>query len=243
MKLVFVRHGEPNYERDSLTPAGFREADALAKRISRWPVTDFFCSPLGRAQATAAPALAAAGRTAETMAWLREFGCGEFVPPDGNKDTKGVPWDFFPAYWTADPRFTERDHWMELPVMRLQPEGIEKRFAEVTDGLDGVLARYGYVREKGYYRVAADARRDGLLVFFCHLGLSGAACAHLLNLAPPLMWQSFFMAPGAITVLNSEERQPGIACFRCQVMGDTAHLQAAGEAVSAMGAFGEVFQG
>ena len=31
--------------------------------------------------------------------------------------------------------------------------------------------------------------------------------------------------------------------FRCQVMGDTAHLLAAGEPVSPMGAFGPVFQG
>ncbi len=245
MRLVFIRHGEPNYEIDGLTEAGEREARLLAKRITerRWPVTDFFCSPLGRAQATAKPTLEALGRTAETMAWLREFSCGTFVPPDGNKDTKGVPWDFLPAYWTADPRFGERDHWMETPVMQLQPEGIEARFAEVKEGLDGVLARYGYVREKGYYRVAEDAQRDAMLVFFCHLGLTDTACAYLLNLAPPLLWQSFFLPATGIAVLNTEERQPGIAGFRCQAMGDTAHLWQAGEPVSEMGAFGEVFQG
>ena len=73
MRLVFIRHGEPNYEIDGLTEAGEREARLLAKRITerRWPVTDFFCSPLGRAQATAKPTLEALGRTAETMAWLR----------------------------------------------------------------------------------------------------------------------------------------------------------------------------
>ena len=168
MQLIFIRHGEPNYEIDSLTEAGWREARLLAARIVRekWPVTDIFCSPLGRAQATAQPTLEALGRSAETMPWLREFGCGEFVPPDGNKDTKGVPWDFFPSYWTADPRFGDREHWMETPAMQMQPERIEARFAEVTDGVDGVLARYGYVREKCCYRVAADAKRDAVLVFF-----------------------------------------------------------------------------
>lgn len=245
MQLIFIRHGEPDYEHDSLTEAGWREAELLAKRIvaQHWPVTDFYCSPLGRAQATAKPTLTALGRTAETLPWLREFGCGTFVPPDGNKDTKGVPWDFFPAYWTEDPRFGERDHWMETPVMQLQPEGIEKRFAEVTQGLDTVLAKYGYVREKGYYRVAEDARRDAMLVFFCHLGLTDTACAWLLNVAPPLFWQSFFLPASGLAVLNTEERQHGIAGFRCQVMGDTAHLWAAGEPVSPMGAFGPVFEG
>ncbi len=245
MQLIFIRHGEPNYEIDSLTEAGWREARLLAARIVRekWPVTDIFCSPLGRAQATAQPTLEALGRSAETMPWLREFGCGEFVPPDGNKDTKGVPWDFFPSYWTADPRFGDREHWMETPAMQMQPERIEARFAEVTDGVDGVLARYGYVREKCCYRVAADAKRDAVLVFFCHLGLTGAVCGHLLNIAPPLLWHSFFMPASSLAILNTEERQEGVAAFRCQVMGDTAHLLGAREPVSPMGAFGPVFQG
>lgn len=243
MQLVFIRHGEPNYEIDGLTEAGQREARLLAERVAGWPVTDFYCSPLGRAQATAAPTLARTGRTAETMAWLREFSCGYFTPPDGNADTKGVPWDFYPSYWTADPRFGDKDHWLELPVMQAQPESVADRFDEVKAGLDGVLARYGYIREGGIYRVTENARRDAMAVFFCHLGLTDIACAYLMNIAPPLLWQSFFLPPAGIAVLNTEERQPGIACFRCQVMGDTSHLRAGGEPVSPMGAFGPVFQG
>jgi broad specificity phosphatase PhoE len=246
MQLIFIRHAEPNYEIDSLTETGFREAELLAKRIQTWNVTDFYCSPLGRAQATAKPALAAMHRTAETLPWLREFSCGSYPTPDGSMDLgriKSVPWDFYPDYWTADPRFGERDHWKEAPVMQAQPEGIEARFAEVTSRLDEVLARYGYVREKGYYRIRPDADRDATLVFFCHLGLADTACGYLLNIAPPLLWQSFFMPPSAVTVLNTEERQGNIAAFRCQVMGDTSHLRESGEPVSAMGAFGKIFQG
>ena len=44
-----------------------------------------------------------------------------------------------------------------------------------------------------------------------------------------------------MTVLHSEEREPGIAAFRCQCMGDTSHLRAAGLPVSRSGAFGDVF--
>ncbi|MCI2047809.1 MAG: histidine phosphatase family protein [Faecalibacterium sp.] len=246
MQLVLVRHGEPDYAKDSLTQAGFCEAALLAKRIETWPVTAFYCSPLGRAQATAQPTLAALHRTAQTLPWLREFSCGNYQTPDGSMElgrTKSVPWDFYPDYWTADPRFGEHDHWMEPPVMQAQPEGIEARFAEVTAGIDALLAQYGYLREKGYYRIAPGAKRDALIVCFCHLGLADTVSAHLLHIAPPLLWQSFFMPPCSITVLNTEERQGDIAAFRCQVMGDTSHLRAGGEPVSAMGAFGTVFQG
>ena len=53
MEITLVRHGEPNYAIDSLTPKGFREAELLADRLCRMDVRDFYVSPLGRAQDTA----------------------------------------------------------------------------------------------------------------------------------------------------------------------------------------------
>ncbi|MBQ7858547.1 MAG: histidine phosphatase family protein [Faecalibacterium sp.] len=241
MRLIFIRHAEPDYSVDSLTEAGFREAALLAKRTAQWDVTAYFVSPLGRAQATAAPTLAQTGRTAQTLDWLREFSCGEYQMPDRENKTKKVPWDFLPEYWTARPEFADRDRWMQLPVMQAMPQNIETRFAEVCTGIDGLLAQYGYRREGGIYRVEEAALRDATLVFFCHLGVTGAIAGHLLNMAPPLLWQSFFLPPSSVTVLNTEEQTPGIAAFRCQMMGDTAHLRGSGEPVSAMGAFGPVF--
>ena len=240
MKLIFIRHAEPDYSVDSLTAAGFREAALLAKRVAQWPVTDVYVSPLGRAQATAAPSLQALGCAGQTLPWLREFNCGEYDMPDRPGKRKREPWDFLPEYWTARPAFGDRDAWTTLPVMQAMPQNVDARFAEVCAGVDGLLARYGYTREQGYYRVAADARRDAVAVCFCHLGVTGAAAGHVLNIAPPLLWQSFFLAPSSVTVLNTEEQTPGIAGFRCQMMGDTAHLRASGEPVSAMGAFGPV---
>ena len=35
MRLVFVRHAEPDYENDSLTEKGFREAEILKERLKR----------------------------------------------------------------------------------------------------------------------------------------------------------------------------------------------------------------
>lgn len=52
MKLIFIRHGEPDYSIDSLTEKGWREAELLAKRATKWPVTQFYVSPLGRAKDT-----------------------------------------------------------------------------------------------------------------------------------------------------------------------------------------------
>lgn len=36
MRIIFIRHGDPNYENDCLTEKGEREAKLLAKRVAKW---------------------------------------------------------------------------------------------------------------------------------------------------------------------------------------------------------------
>ena len=242
MHLVFVRHGEPDYSIDSLTPEGFREADALAARVAGWRgrVAACYCSPLGRARRTAEPSLAALGMEAETLPWMAEFTISAHDRPDGSRHC--VTWDLLPAWRTEQPKLAEPEGWVDAePYPRDHADEIVPRWEGVKSGVDAVLARHGYVRARGVYRVAPDVRREGLLLFFCHHGLACAAIAHVLGISPSQLWDDFFLAPASVTVLHSEEREPGIAAFRCQCMGDTSHLRAAGLPVSRAGAFGETF--
>ena len=103
MRLIFIRHGEPDYEHDSLTEKGWREAKLLAARTKDWHVDDFYVSPLGRARDTASFTLKAHGKTAEIMDWLHEF-LGKV--PDGAGGTR-LCWDLMPADWTAQPELLQ----------------------------------------------------------------------------------------------------------------------------------------
>ena len=38
MRLILIRHGDPDYEHDSLTETGFREAECLGTRIMNMTV-------------------------------------------------------------------------------------------------------------------------------------------------------------------------------------------------------------
>ena len=49
MRLLIVRHADPDYSIDSLTPAGWEEAKLLADRLAPIPVAAYYVSPLGRA--------------------------------------------------------------------------------------------------------------------------------------------------------------------------------------------------
>ena len=41
MKILIIRHGEPDYSIDSLTEKGWRETEILADRLEKADVRDF----------------------------------------------------------------------------------------------------------------------------------------------------------------------------------------------------------
>lgn len=86
MKLLIVRHGDPDYTIDSLTPKGWKEVDYLSEKLAKLDVKAFYVSPLGRARDTASLTLKKMNRTATEEPWLREFGHGSTAgrPGKGN---------------------------------------------------------------------------------------------------------------------------------------------------------------
>lgn len=263
MKIVFVRHGEPDYANDTLTEKGWLEAQALADRICKWDVTDFYCSPLGRAKDTASCTLEKMNRTARTLEWMREF---SYFIDDPVTGRHGVPWDFVPSFWSGDPLMKDAGRWVEAEVMQANPK-IPTEYKNVCESLDALLAAYGYVREGCFYRMPdaeerfilrtvepgdkktvngeteLTASKEPVIVIFCHLGITCLAVSYLLNIPFQLMVHGFFLPTTSLTILSSEERWSNEAYFRVQSMGDVHHLLDKGIPLSKAGSFADVFQG
>ncbi len=242
MRLIFIRHAEPDYEKKSLTPKGFKEAQALSQRVKTWDVDTFYTSPLPRTKLTAEPSLKALGREAVELPWMKEFSYYVKDPTTGAYPK--IPWDFMPEWWTKQEGFYDRLEWYKEPIFQ-ENDGYEPAVFAMREGLDGILAEHGYFREGGYYRtdddmVAGDDEKT--LVFFGHLGANFEAIGYLLGISPIVLQQTFFLAPTAVSVLHAEKRRPQAAMFRAQVIGCTKHLTENGEPVSGQGAFSEIFQ-
>lgn len=239
MKLLFIRHGDPNYEIDSLTEKGWKEAELLAKRVSTWPKAEYFVSPLGRAQDTARVCLERLDITPAMLPWLKEFHYPVFHP---EQNIKHGPWDFYPSYWTREKNYYDPEKWYKTDIMK--EADIEGKTKAVQKSFDEFLETYGYKRKGGYYTTAhkkMDEDKDRILVFFCHFGITAILMAHMMNISPLVLLQNFFMPPSSLTILCSEERILGEAAFRTQVMGDTSHLLLGKEEVSPAGFFTSVF--
>ena len=233
MKILIVRHGEPDYSIDSLTPKGWREAELLSQRLIQNPADAYYVSPLGRAQDTAKPTLEKLGAQATVLPWLHEFSAKVINPRTGESM---IPWNLSPQYWTKQSELYDKDEWVNNGLFRTGD--VEEVYRETAKGMDELLETWGYVRDGAIYR--CEKNTDATIVLFCHFALGMVILSHMLGVSPSVMWQGFFMPTSSVTTLITEERIQGQVFFKCMQLGDTSHLYAGDEPVSNAGLFQEI---
>jgi len=234
MKLLIIRHGDPDYTIDSLTEKGHREATLLAERIAPMDIAAYYISPLDRAKATVEYSLKRCGRTAETLDWLHEFDRNLIIGPDGQRR---IPWDMLPQDWTAVPEYYDKNKWTDVPVM--SEADMKNGAVYVQNGLDTLLAKHGYERSGNCYNAVRP--NDDTIALFCHFGVECVMLGHLLGISPMVLWHGFIAAPTSVTTVCTEERHEGIAYFRVTAFGDISHLNNGGEPPAFAGRFCEMF--
>ena len=72
MLLFVIRHGDPIYNPDSLTPKGHLQANALAKRFAIHGLDKIYSSPVNRAKLTAQPTADILSKPVEIEEWTSE---------------------------------------------------------------------------------------------------------------------------------------------------------------------------
>ena len=235
MELLIIRHGDPDYEKDSLTTKGWQEAEALSEKLIRMDINEFYVSPLGRARDTASCTLKKLNREAAVCPWLKEFDVPIHRPDVPGR--KIISWDWLPQDWTKEPRFYDYENWWKVPVFA--QEIMKAEYDAVTQSFDRLLAKHGYLREGNYYRALDPNRKK--LAFFCHFGLGCVLLSHLLHISPMILWHQLVAAPSSVTSVVTEERREGIASFRVRSYGDISHLYAKNQEPAFAARFCETF--
>lgn len=236
MRLLFIRHGDPDYSIDSLTEKGHREAKYLAERLSKIDAKAYYVSPLGRAKDTAAYTLKQIGRNAVECEWLREF-APAIERPDAPGE-KRIAWDWLPQDWLREERFLDIDCWHEPEVF--QDAKVKEEYEWVTCSFDEVLSSHGYRRDGLIYRT--EKPNNDTVMFFCHFGVTCVLLAHLLHISPMVLWHGICSAPTSVTTVVTEERRQGIASFRMSAFGDISHLYVKDEAPAFAARFCECYE-
>ncbi len=219
MRIIFVRHGEPDYQHDCLTEEGRRQALAAARRLRSEGIEEIYSSPLGRAAETAAAAAEALGLPVHTLVFMRELHWGSLdgtpIPSDGH------PWDL--ADLLADEGTDLNDPgWRELPCFRNNRVTEEADYVAVKT--DEWLLSLGYERDGAYYRCIRKDNRQRTVALFSHGGSSAAAMGHILNLPFPYACGLFHLEFTGITIIRLD-RNPGIRRLPClELANDGRHI-------------------
>ncbi len=234
MKILIIRHADPDYSIDSLTKKGWVEAECLSEKLSEMKLDAIYSSTLGRAKDTASLTLKKLDRELDGVyEWLKEFPPVIERPDCG----KSIAWDWLPADWTQIDDFYNKDTWGNNPNMA--NGRVREEYDRVTGEFDKLIARHGYIREGNYYR--AERPNCDTIAIFCHFGSGCVLISHLLGISPMVLWHGLCAAPSSVTTITTEERREGIASFRMNSYGDVSHLYAKGEKPAFAARFCEMY--
>ncbi len=233
MEIIIARHADPNYAIDGLTERGEKEAALLTKRLMTKNITDVYCSPLGRAKLTAKPFLEASGLDCTYYDWLQEFYVSlyqEMAMPDmpGLPD-RCCPWDADARFFMEDQKRLSGPDWHENPAYSHKDMGDYSK--HVTSSFDALLEKHGLRKNGAIYEPVdgpaffkSRAWNETKIVIFCHMGLGSLLLSHMLNVPPPVFWQTVRFMPASISVIRFEKRPQEYAAARIFSIGDTGHL-------------------
>ena len=235
MRILLIRHGDPDYEIDGLTEKGKREVALLAKKLSKEKIDKIYSSPLGRARLTAAPTAEALGLEVEILPFMREFSAKLIELP--YLSAPEIPWDILPSHINKQTAVYSPSDWQKTPF--IENSEVFEEYKSVCESFDALLARHGYEREGYNYKVTRSHHET--IAIFCHFGVMAVVMSHLLNCSPYSLWQHTCALPSSVTTIYTEERREGIALMRATGFGDISHLYAEGEAPAFAARFCECF--
>ena len=167
MRIILIRHGEPNYEKDCLTELGQKQAEVVAQRLLEEGIEEIYSSPYGRALQTAQAFSKASGiEQIQLLDFMHEIRYGREGDFYGKKWN---PWNSSDELvWSG--KSLQTPDWREYPLFK-------ENFAtadsdKIAVETDKWLSTLGYEREGLYYRCTRADDRQKTIAIFCHGGSS-----------------------------------------------------------------------
>ena len=220
MRFLFIRHGEPDYINDCLTPIGRLQAEAAAKRLAGENICEIYASPLGRAQETASYTSKLLRQKITTLDFMREISWGgEGVPNDGHI------WTLADRMLNEDNFDFHTDDWREHPYFKNNT--VMPCYEKVSAGIDEFLEEQGY-RHKGR-RFFCTHENSKTIALFSHGGSGGAALSHILSLPFPYVLCVFPYTYTSVISVDFPSAAGEYVHPRVELFNDAAHIKGLGD--------------
>lgn len=226
MLLFYIRHGDPIYNPDQLTPLGQRQAEAVGRRLARFGIDQIYSSTSTRAYQTSLPTAEMMKKNVKQMEFCHE----DLAWKDLAVETEdgGKTWAFYHKevsrlLVTKSVR-DMGEKWYEHPELvkyHFGP-GIQRIHRES----DAFLASLGYEhdRENGNYRITRP--NHDRVALFAHQGFGLAFLSSILDIPYPLFSMHFDMSHTGMSVIDFTEKEEGVVTPRALTVANDGHLLA-----------------
>jgi probable phosphoglycerate mutase len=224
MLFFYVRHGDPIYTPNQLTPLGKRQAEAVAKRLAMHGIDEIYASTSQRAIETAQP-------TCEIL--KKEMTLLDFANADHAWMELAVVDNGRRGWLFHNPKFIKLfaeksvrdlgDKWFEHP--ELEQYDLGKGIERIYEESDKFFASLGYEHDRytGRYKVVEHS--DKRVALFAHQGFGLAFLSCLLDIPYPILSTHVMFTHSSMTVFEFRETD-GIVIPNMLTMSNDSHLYA-----------------
>ena len=221
MRLLFIRHAEPDYAHDCLTETGREQARQAALRLSGEKITKIYSSPNGRARETAGYTAAQFGLPVNVLDFMHEIDWGDLS--GGTMRNDGHPWSLSDLMITDEDLLLAACDWRSHPYFKNNKA--LRDYDYVVEHFDGFLEECGYRREGNRYLCLQPSSET--VALFSHGGSGACALSRALNLSFPYMCSVLPYDFTSVIVLNFPSA-PGSYVFpRVELFNDARHIYTA----------------
>ena len=220
MRIIFVRHGHPNYVNDCLTELGHKHAAAAAELLKDEGIVEIYSSTCGRAYETAEYTAKQYGLPIVKCDFMREISWGSV-------DNEPLVFDGHP--WSAVDDMVAKGKSILNPNWAKAEPFVRNKMVDyvgnIAVALDEWLKKLGYKREGLYYRVAEDASTNKTIAAFGHGGAGSAIFSHLFNLPYPFVCTTLNQDYTGITIIEFPDTPGALVKPRFEIMNDARHIK------------------
>ncbi len=215
MRIVFVRHGDPDYEHDCITPKGKLQAEAVSKRLLKENICEIYSSTCGRALQTAKYTSDKLGLEIKELDWMREIGWG-------GKDLvlDGHPWTLSDRLIDQDDFDFLKNDWREHPYFKGN-QAVEY-YDDISKNFDELLKAHGYIHQGR--RFLCSKKNEKTIAVFSHGGSAACVFSHLLSIPWAYFLSVFLYNVTSVSVLNFPSEEGKFVHPRMELFNDCGHL-------------------
>lgn len=229
MLLYYVRHGNPIYNPDSLTPLGERQAEAVGRYLANLGVDDIYASSSNRALLTAKPLSEITNKQITVLDWCNEgYAWKETtVPREGEPNAR--TWCFqspkYMRYFNQKDVRALGDAWYTHPLFA--GLDFEKGVLRVNAEVDAFMLGYGYRhdRENGVYIPEEPNKKK--VALFAHQGFSMMFLSSLLDIPYNVFCTHTDIGHSCVSMIEFRQTD-GVVIPRLLSHANDAHLPLAG---------------